>query len=306
MTYVGGDSYNGDWKSGKKHGRGIFTMSYVSSYNGDWKDDKRHGKGTLKYVNGDIYDGDWKSDTRHGKGINKWPNGDSYDGDWKENQRHGKGTFKYVNSGIYHGEWKLGKRHGRGEYTHADSGTVYKGEWMSDRFQGEVKVTDWVLELYSIFTRWFILLRDLEYYIRPVVVTVIYLSLGVGFHDWLFKKKGAGEKKDVVVLTDEHKTCVICFEAFTTDTNSTDETVRRHLPVLSNKCDHWYCHGCILKRQSSLAKKNRDGEVPRRIQCLGSCTTKNAFCPSNPTYHRMLIGLLESSSPIVTEDLDKK
>ena len=176
---------------------------------------------------------------------------------------------------------------------------------MSDRFQGEGKKKGRVLELYSIFTRWFILLRDLEYFIRPALVTVIYLSLGIGIHDWLLKKKDTGEKKDVVVLTDEHKTCVICFEAFTTDTNSTDETVRRHLPVLSKKCDHWYCHGCILDSQAAKARGN-NGEVPRRIQCLGSCTTKNAFCPSEPNYHRMLIGLLESSAPIVTEDLDKK
>jgi len=169
---------------------------------------------------------------------------------------------------------------------------------MSDNFLGEGKATDGALELYS---RWLILYES--GYIRAAFM--IYLVLGIlgCILEWLLRKKATKEKKAAVVLTDEHKTCSVCFEAFTTDTNSTEnENDRKHLPVVG-LCQHFYCHGCILKRQSSLAQKN-NGEVPEVISCM-ECRKRGSFCPSNPTYHRMLIGLLESSIPIVTEEDEK-
>jgi len=128
------------------------------------------------------------------------------------------------------------------------------------------------------------------------------LFLVLGILGWLLEKKDTGEKKDVVVLTDEHKICSICFEPFSIDIGTTNENDGKHLPVVG-LCHHFYCQGCILKRQSSLAQKN-NGEIPEVISCM-ECRKSGSFRPSNPTYHRMLIGFLESSVPVVTEE-DKK
>ena len=76
--------------------------------------------------------------------------------------------------------------------------------------------------------------------------------------------------------------------------NSNDPRIRRHLPVLSSSksCDHWFCQGCIEEQQRIIAGDT--GKIPKWIPCM-VCRTKTAFCPSEPKYHRMLIGLLEQA-----------
>ena len=73
--------------------------------------------------------------------------------------------------------------------------------------------------------------------------------------------------------------------------NNKDDRIRMFLPVLSSSksCDHYFCLGCILRRQATIKDK-----PPKWIPCM-SCKTKTAFCPSEPKYHRMLIGLLEQA-----------
>lgn len=226
LKKANGNVYKGVVKDGRAHGKGNVTYADGDRYEGEWKSDKRQGKGISKYVNGDIYDGDWKDNKRHGKGMYKWPEGSSYNGDWKDGNRHGKGIMKYANGDVYVGEWRSSKRHGHGEYTHAN-GAVYKGEWMSDMFQGEGKddskvTTDWTLEFYSIFAKWLNLLREMDY--RPTLM----LFLVLGILGWLLEKKGARKKKAVVVLTDEHKICSICFEPFSMDMGTRNENARKH------------------------------------------------------------------------------
>ena len=40
-------------------------------YNGDWKEGFKHGKGLMKYKNGDEYDGEWFDGQLSGHGIYK-------------------------------------------------------------------------------------------------------------------------------------------------------------------------------------------------------------------------------------------
>ena len=94
----------------------------------------------------------------------------------------------------------------------------------------------------------------------------------------------------------EHTHCSItCHSKFSTDTDSKDENIRKHLPVLSSSktCDHYFCHGCILRRQAAIAEEN-NGRVPKWIPCM-ICRTKTAFCPSEPKYHRLLIDILKQA-----------
>lgn len=38
-------------------------------YEGGWKCGKKHGKGVMDYANGDRYDGAWMNDMKNGRGI---------------------------------------------------------------------------------------------------------------------------------------------------------------------------------------------------------------------------------------------
>ena len=96
-----------------------------------------------------------------------------------------------------------------------------------------------------------------------------------------------------VKLDDEHHTkCSICTNKFSSDLDNTDPEIRKHLPVLSSsqKCDHWFCHSCILKEQIRIAEEN-NGRIPKWIRCM-ICREKTSFNPAEPKYHRLLIDLL--------------
>ena len=69
MILRDGESYNGEWKDGKKHGMGIYTWADGSFYNGEWKEDKRHGMGIYTWADGSFYNGEWKDDRMHGMGA---------------------------------------------------------------------------------------------------------------------------------------------------------------------------------------------------------------------------------------------
>ncbi|EJK60412.1 hypothetical protein THAOC_19241, partial [Thalassiosira oceanica] len=95
----------------------------------------------------------------------------------------------------------------------------------------------------------------------------------------------------LVELTDEETTCSICRSKFSCDTGNTDYEIRKHLPVLSSsRCDHWFCHGCILSVQLRVAEDN-NGKVPKWLRCM-TCREKTSFRPDEPKYHRLLIDQL--------------
>ena len=110
------------------------------------------------------------------------------------------------------------------------------------------------------------------------------------------RKEDATSPKELILKLDyEHTHCSICASKFSTDTDSRDENVRKHLPVLSasKTCDHYFCHGCILRQQAAIAEEN-DGKVPKWIPCM-YCKTQTAFRPSEPKYHRLLIDILKQA-----------
>ena len=62
-------TYEGDWKRGKKHGKGIYYFTNRDRYEGDWKRGEMHGQGTYFFSGGDKYVGKWKDGKKHGQGI---------------------------------------------------------------------------------------------------------------------------------------------------------------------------------------------------------------------------------------------
>eukprot|EP00936_MAST-01D_sp_MAST-1D-sp1_P002661 g2661.t1 len=117
-TSANSAKYDGEWKDGKEHGRGVFTCS---------SDGRFYGATDIKY------DGEWKNGNKHGRGVlTAWQKVDNwlvrvfsfglgpsnhyykYDGEWKDDKQHGRGVETHENGYKYDGEWKDGKYHGRG------------------------------------------------------------------------------------------------------------------------------------------------------------------------------------------------
>jgi len=52
----------GQWKDGKRNGRGIFYYANGSKYDGEWSGDLKHGDGTFVFEDGTIYEGPFNND----------------------------------------------------------------------------------------------------------------------------------------------------------------------------------------------------------------------------------------------------
>ena len=52
--------------------------------------------------------------------------------------RSGSGIYTYASGNKYDGGWVKDKKHGIGEYRWADDGTIYKGSFANDDFNGIV------------------------------------------------------------------------------------------------------------------------------------------------------------------------
>jgi hypothetical protein len=87
--YANGDKYEGQFKDGKRHGRGTFTHSDFPNqkYVGDWKNDKKHGQGVYDYASGNKYEGQFKDGERHGQAIYTNVRGVKYEEIWKDGRR---------------------------------------------------------------------------------------------------------------------------------------------------------------------------------------------------------------------------
>ena len=54
MTYPNGNKYEGEWKDGMMHGKGVLTDLDGNKYEGEWEKGEMHGTGKMTYKNGDI------------------------------------------------------------------------------------------------------------------------------------------------------------------------------------------------------------------------------------------------------------
>ncbi len=131
LIYKTSEKYIGEWLNNLRHGHGI--MSYAEndewnriSYDGEWKEGKKTGKGKFVWKNGGNFVGEWLNGLRHGHGVETYPENDkwnriSYDGEWKDGERTGNGTFIWKNRGKYVGAWLNGWKHGHGVETYPEN-----------------------------------------------------------------------------------------------------------------------------------------------------------------------------------------
>ena len=146
------DTYEGEFRAGKKSGEGAFTGADGSTYRGQWKEDQRHGRCyESKDTAGNVFEGEYKHNVIHGEGTMRYANGDKYVGSFsKGGIRHGKGTFSTTcttESLEYTGYFKDGKYFGSGEMTrrklrHDENSELDHDESVNDR-NAEWTAGDW-------------------------------------------------------------------------------------------------------------------------------------------------------------------
>jgi len=80
--------YTGEFKAGRKHGKGVKTWANGDRYEGDFFEERIEGFGTYTFGRGpwagESYTGEYVGGKRHGHGVYRWASGDVYSGPWRE------------------------------------------------------------------------------------------------------------------------------------------------------------------------------------------------------------------------------
>ncbi|KAH3732466.1 2-isopropylmalate synthase [Pelomyxa schiedti] len=170
----GSETYDGNWKDGMMHGRGLHTGASGNTYVGEWYQGMADGWGLRRCASGGWYEGLYR-DAELKRGTWHDSNGEDvldgewvwkerinqyemqgwgaqrrtitiqgatairavYEGEWCRNQWHGVGTWRspHGSGDIYHGKFENGKRSGAGSILFGDGGS-YVGGWKDDVFHG--------------------------------------------------------------------------------------------------------------------------------------------------------------------------
>ena len=136
-TEACGSRYEGEWKAGQRHGRGVqWWAATGDEYQGEWKANRRHGQGRLCCTDGRVYSGGWAADREEGRGKLVNADNSAYDGNFAAGQYHGSGVKVWPNAQRYKGEWRCGQEHGRGLLSYPD-GSFYLGEFVDGKMHGK-------------------------------------------------------------------------------------------------------------------------------------------------------------------------
>jgi hypothetical protein len=100
--------YAGPCVNGLAEGRGVARG--IAHYEGEFKAGRKHGKGVKSWPNGDRYEGEFIDDRKEGVGAYTWGRGpwagERYEGDYIEDRRHGYGVYRWPGGDVYRGPWR--------------------------------------------------------------------------------------------------------------------------------------------------------------------------------------------------------
>mmetsp|Transcript_11292 Transcript_11292/g.17765 ORF Transcript_11292/g.17765 Transcript_11292/m.17765 type:complete len:296 (+) Transcript_11292:2-889(+) len=136
LKFANGNTYQGEWQSGKQHGQGIFRYVNGDNYEGQWQNGLPQGKGIFTWFDGTQYIGEFSLGCPHGEGSKIWIDGARYSGQWKEGKKSGQGTYSWPSGREYTGAWLLDNMHGYGTCNY-ENGDKYAGRWANDTKSGE-------------------------------------------------------------------------------------------------------------------------------------------------------------------------
>lgn len=101
-------SYAGECRNGLAEGFGFARGT--AEYRGEFKAGKKHGKGAKSWPNGDRYEGEFEEDRKHGRGVYVWGRGpwqgERYEGGYLDDKRHGDGAYRWPSGDVYSGPWE--------------------------------------------------------------------------------------------------------------------------------------------------------------------------------------------------------
>ena len=106
--YAGGAEYVGEFKHGKKHGRGTYTFAN-KKYVGEFRDGEYHGQGTFTFADGLKYVGEFKDGIYNGQGTFTFADGKKYVGEFMGGKYHGQGTFTLADGSVKEGIFEHGR-----------------------------------------------------------------------------------------------------------------------------------------------------------------------------------------------------
>ncbi|MEP7154895.1 MAG: caspase family protein [Betaproteobacteria bacterium] len=109
--------YNGEFKDGKKQGKGLYVWANGDKFEGDFANDQVSGKGKWEFASGDVYTGEVLNAVMVGRGVLLAKNGDRYDGLFADGKPNGLGVYVFANGDKFEGSMVAGKMSGKGTYT---------------------------------------------------------------------------------------------------------------------------------------------------------------------------------------------
>ena len=127
--------YVGEFKDGRKHGRGLHTWANGDSFNGEFADDLPNGKGAYRFAGGDRYEGEMAAGRMSGKGIYTSRSLDRIEATFRDGKADGEGICYFANNDRYEGQMKSGALTGKGKYFYAN-GLRAEGEFVDGRLHG--------------------------------------------------------------------------------------------------------------------------------------------------------------------------
>ena len=109
MIWLTGSTYSGTWVKGMPHGHGeqvwepqatspwptkegLSHLQLQNKYIGEFKEGKRNGKGTFWYATGAQYIGEWHDNLKHGKGVFTYEDGTEYSGYFEDDRPIARGS----------------------------------------------------------------------------------------------------------------------------------------------------------------------------------------------------------------------
>lgn len=97
----GAAEYRGDFRAGRKHGKGVKSWPSGDRYEGEFVEDRKEGAGKYTWSPrgasaGESYSGAYLNDRRHGYGAYAWPSGDRYAGPWANDAVTGPPTLMMI------------------------------------------------------------------------------------------------------------------------------------------------------------------------------------------------------------------
>jgi len=139
--------YNGTWRGGLFHGKGVWKEA-GHTYKGGFLYGKAAGEGVWETDKGERIEGQFQNHTVNGKAVWSWPGeGSRMEGSFKRGYAHGPGVLYFNDGTRFEGSFKKGYPNGQGRVRLGNNTVVWEGTFTNGAPDEEVTE-----ELQKLFT----------------------------------------------------------------------------------------------------------------------------------------------------------